>query len=345
MSGSERLLDVRNLRTSFFTQDGEVKAVDDVSFHVDRGEIIAIVGESGCGKSVTQLSLMQLVQSPPGRIVGGSVVFDGENLLKRAPASREMREIRGAGMSIIFQEPLTSLNPVLTIGKQLSEVIRVHARISRKAAWQRGIEALDAVGIPEPAARMKNYPFEMSGGMRQRVMIATAVACNSKLIIADEPTTALDVTTQAQVMELLLELVRKHGKSLIIITHNLGLVSRYAQRVYVMYAGKIIESGSTERILTAPQHPYTVGLLNSMPKLEGDSNSDLAAIQGAPPSLVRLPDICTFLPRCRSAQEECGRKPFPAMRRVDASEHYAACHLRGLEGFAAPEAPDRAALQ
>ncbi len=328
MTTSEKLLDVRNLRTSFFTDDGEVKAVDDVSFHVDKGEVVAIVGESGCGKSMTQLSIIQLIQSPPGRILGGEVLFNGQNLLDYGAKSKQMRAVRGAGISMIFQEPMSSLNPVLTVGRQLSEVIRVHARIGQKEAWQRGIVALEAVGIPEPAQRMNSYPFEMSGGMRQRVMIAVAVACNSELIIADEPTTALDVTTQAQVMELLLELVRARSKSLIVITHNLGLVSRYAQRVYVMYAGKIIESGTTEQLLTAPQHPYTIGLLNSMPKLEGDADADLLPIEGAPPSLSNLPPGCAFLPRCPMAQDQCRALPFPAMREVGAPGHFAACHLR-----------------
>jgi oligopeptide/dipeptide ABC transporter ATP-binding protein len=328
MASTARLLDVKNLRTSFFTGEGEVKAVNDVSYHLDQGEVIAIVGESGCGKSITQLSVMQLIQSPPGKIIGGEVTFDGQSLLTYAPTSKEMRAVRGAGIAMIFQEPMTSLNPVLTVGRQLSEVIMVHAKISKREAWSRGIKALEAVGIPEPAERMKVYPFEMSGGMRQRVMIATAVACNSKVIIADEPTTALDVTTQAQVMELLLDLVKSHNKSLIVITHNLGLVSRYAQRVYVMYAGKIIEKGTTEQLLTAPQHPYTIGLLNSMPKLEGDTDTDLVPIEGAPPSLNNLPDQCAFLPRCRFAQDLCRTSSFPDMRVVGDLDHSAACHLR-----------------
>jgi oligopeptide/dipeptide ABC transporter ATP-binding protein len=343
MPETSRLLEVRNLRTSFFTDDGEVKAVDDVSFYLGKGEVIAIVGESGCGKSVTQLSLIQLIQSPPGKILGGQVLFDGDDLLRYGPTSREMRAVRGAGISMIFQEPMTSLNPVLTVGRQLSEVILVHENISGKAAWQRGIEALEAVGIPEPVERMRNYPFEMSGGMRQRVMIATAVACNSRLIIADEPTTALDVTTQAQVMELLLELVKSRDKSLIIVTHNLGLVSRYAQRVYVMYAGKIIESGTAEHILTAARHPYTIGLLHSMPKLEGDAEDDLIPIEGAPPSLIDLPLTCAFLPRCTSAQDVCRSMPFPAMRAVGRSGHYAACHLQPTDGSGSAASPNVAA--
>jgi len=322
-----RVLDVNDLRTSFFTGEGEFKAVDGVSYHVDQGEVVAIAGESGCGKSVTQISVLQLIQSPPGRILGGTVMFEGQNLLALAPQSKAMRGVRGGGIAMIFQEPMTSLNPVLTIGRQLSEVIRVHAKLSKKQAWQRGIAALEAVGIPEAAERMRSYPFEMSGGMRQRVMIATAVACNAKLIVADEPTTALDVTTQAQVMELLLDLVKRDGKSLIIITHNLGLIARYAQRVYVMYAGKIVESGTTEALLTGAKHPYTIGLLNSIPKLEGDTDIDLVPIPGAPPSLNKRPNFCAFEPRCAFAQESCRTRPFPQMRPVGGADHFAACHL------------------
>ncbi len=322
---AEKLLEVKNLRTSFFTAEGEVKSVDDVSYYVNKGEVIAIVGESGCGKSVTQMSVMQLVQMPPGKILGGKVLLEGKNLLEYKAKSKEMRAIRGAEISMIFQEPMTSLNPILTVGDQLSEVIRVHSSLSKKEAWEKGVKALEAVGIPEPRARMKNYPFEMSGGMRQRVMIAIAVACDSKLIIADEPTTALDVTTQAQVMDLLQDMVTEHNKSLIIITHNLGLVTRYAERVYVMYAGKIVESGTTEQILTHPRHPYTIGLLNSVPKLEGDKNEELVPIIGAPPVLSQLPDHCAFYPRCSYACEECKKQQKPVLKCVG-EEHFVACH-------------------
>ena len=279
----EKLLEVNHLRTSFFTAEGEVKSVSDVSYYVNRGEVIAIVGESGCGKSVTQMSVMQLVQTPPGRIIGGEVMFDGKSLLEYDAKSKEMRAIRGAGISMIFQEPMTSLNPVLTVGEQLSDVICTHSHLSKKEAWKKGIEALAAVGIPEPEARMRCYPFEMSGGMRQRVMIAISVACDSKLIIADEPTTALDVTTQAQVMDLLIDMVHKYNKSLIIITHNLGLVTRYAQRVYVMYAGKIVESGTTEKILTHPEHLSLIHIL----RRGGSTNAGKISLAGrAVPTLV-----------------------------------------------------------
>lgn len=323
---SKKLLEVKNLRTSFFTAAGEIKAVNGVSFHVNRHEVVAIVGESGCGKSVTQMSVLQLVQSPPGKILGGKILFDGKNLLEYGPNSREIRAIRGSGISMIFQEPMTSLNPVYTVGNQLTEVIRTHKKVSRKEAWKLGIAALEDVGIPDPESRMNNYPFEMSGGMRQRVMIAIAVACKSKLIIADEPTTALDVTTQAQVMELLLSLVEKIDTSLIVVTHNLGLVTRYADRIYVMYAGRVVESGTTEDILTKPRHPYTKGLLKSVPRLDEQKGQDLVPIHGAPPNLARLPKTCAFLPRCPHATECCKKMEAPKLQKVGIRDHFSACH-------------------
>lgn len=326
-NGQSVLLDVKNLRTSFFTNSGEVRAVGGVSFHVNEQEVVAIVGESGCGKSVTQMSVMQLIQSPPGKILGGEVLFEGKNLLQYGPNSREMRAIRGAKSAMIFQEPMTSLNPVYTVGSQLSEVIRTHMKVDRKTAWRLGTEALESVGIPDPEQRMKNYPFEMSGGMRQRVMIAIAVACKARLIIADEPTTALDVTTQAQVMELLLSLVQKMHTSLIVVTHNLGLVTRYADRIYVMYAGKVVESGTTEDLLTHPKHPYTIGLLKSVPKLDEAKGKDLVPIHGTPPNLARLPESCAFRPRCPYACEQCETLAAPALRPVGENEHLSACHL------------------
>jgi len=324
---SEVLLKVNNLSTSFFTSEGEVKAVDDVSYYVNKGEVVAIVGESGCGKSVSQLSSTQLVQTPPGKIMSGEVILDGRNLLKYGRLSKEMRAVRGAEISEIFQEPMTSLNPVFTIGKQLSDVVMTHSKADKKEAWKRSIEALRTVGIPDPESRMKNYPFEMSGGMRQRVMIATAVVCNSKLIIADEPTTALDVTTQAQVMDLLISLVKNRGLSLIVVTHNLGLVTRYADRVYVMYAGKIIESGTTEQIMTNPKHPYTIGLMNSVPKLNTSREEPLIPIEGAPPLLTNLPNKCAFLPRCTKACEDCNKLAYPTLRKADEENHFVACHI------------------
>lgn len=323
---TQRILDVQHLRTSFFTAKGEVKAVNDVSYYVNKGEIVAIVGESGCGKSVTQLSVVQLVQSPPGKILSGKVYFNGENLLDYSSSSSKMRSIRGAGISMIFQEPMTSLDPVITVGNQLIEVIRTHKKVDRKTARQMAIEALASVDIPDPAERIKNYPFEMSGGMRQRVMIATAVACESKLIIADEPTTALDVTTQAQVMELLSGIVRSKNTALLIITHNLGLVSRYADRIYVMYAGHIVESGSTRELLTYPRHPYTKGLMQAVPGLDDDKEKNLIPIPGSPPNLAKQPDSCPFYPRCPYAQEICKTAACPTLRDIGAG-HCVACHL------------------
>jgi oligopeptide/dipeptide ABC transporter ATP-binding protein len=289
-------------------------------------EIIAIVGESGCGKSVSQMSVLQLIQSPPGKILGGQVLFDGRNLLDFTPDSQEMRNVRGAGISMIFQEPMTSLNPVLTIGQQLTEVIMTHTKCSRGEARKIGIESLNAVGIPDAEEHMDNYPFQLSGGMCQRAMTATAIACRSKIIIADEPTTALDVTTQAQVMELLLSLVENYLTSVIIVTHNLGLVTRYADRVYVMYAGKIVESGTTEDILMHSKHPYTLGLLDCVPKLDSKRDHDLVPIRGAPPRLHDLPSGCTFAIRCPHVVEKC-REAYPELRQVGENEHFAACHL------------------
>lgn len=326
MAENNVLLQVEHLRTSFFTPGGEVKAVHDVSYHVNEQEIVAIVGESGSGKSVTQMSVMQLVQTPPGRILGGKVLFEGENLLDYKANSKQMQAIRGAKISMIFQEPMTSLNPVYTVGNQITEVIRRHKKCTRRQAWELGTQALASVGIPDPQARMKSYPFEMSGGMRQRVLIAIAVACNSKLIIADEPTTALDVTTQAQVMELLLQIVQQFKTSIVVVTHNLGLVTRYARRIYVMYAGRIVENGTAEDLLTRPAHPYTIGLLKSVPKLEERQGEELIPIEGTPPNLGRLPPYCAFAPRCPYACAACREKPVPELRSIG-GEHFTACHL------------------
>ena len=323
MNENKTILDIKHLRTSFFTDEGELKAVNDVNIRVNVHEVVAVVGESGSGKSVTQLSVMQLIQSPPGKIIGGEVWFGGDNLLTYS--QKEMRNIRGNKISMIFQEPMSALNPVYTVGNQLIEVIRAHNKMTKQEAWEEGIKALKAVGIPEPETRMKNYPFEMSGGMRQRVCIAIAVACHSKLIIADEPTTALDVTTQAQVMELLLSLVKEYGTSIIMITHNLGLVARYADRIYVMYAGRIVESGTTEQILTHPEHPYTKGLLASVPRLDSDKEESLIPIKGAPPSLSNLPSYCSFLPRCPYATEMCKKSGVPELQPTEQINHLCAC--------------------
>ena len=326
----EKLLEVNHLRTSFFTSGGEVKSVDDVSYYVDKEEIIGVVGESGSGKSVTQLSVMRLIPNP-GRILGGDIRFDGQDLLSYDADSAEMRAVRGSQISMIFQEPMTSLNPVFTVGNQLTEIIRVHLKLSKRDAWNRAVQMLAAVGIPDPERRMKDYPFQMSGGMRQRVMIAMAISCNAKLIIADEPTTALDATIQAQVMELLVSLVKNNRTSLVVVTHNLGLIARYAQRIYVMYAGKIIESGTTEDILSAPRHPYTKGLLRSVPRLDTERNERLIPIEGMPPNLAQLPETCAFLPRCPFATDQCRSRAVPALKCVGPHEHFSACHLTDEE--------------
>ena len=324
----ERLLDCKDLRVSFFMTDSEVKAVRGVSYYVNRGEVVAVVGESGCGKSVTQMSMMQLIQSPPGKILSGDVVFDGIQLLKDGKPCAEMMDVRGNRIAMIFQEPMTSLNPVFRIGDQFVDVIRAHNKeMKKKDAWELGVKSLAAVGIPDPEIRMKSYPFELSGGMRQRVLIAFAVACEADLIIADEPTTALDVTVQAQVMELLMEIKQKNNSSIIVVTHNLGLVSRYSDRIYVMYAGQIVESGTAEDILTKPKHPYTLGLMAAVPKIEDENKAELIPIEGAPPSLAKLPEYCSFYPRCPYATEACKNKPCPELKQVGENEHMAACHI------------------
>lgn len=328
MKSADKILEVKNLCTSFFTANGEVKAVNDVSYFVNKGEIVAVVGESGCGKSVTQLSVMQLIQSPPGKIKSGEVIFDGKNLLEYSP--KEMRNVRGAKIAMIFQEPMSSLNPIITIGNQLVEVIQTHKKVSKKEAYQMAEEALKSVGIPDPKARLKNYPFEMSGGMRQRVMIATAVACESEILIADEPTTALDVTTQSQVMELLVDIVHKRNMSLVIVTHNLGVVNRYADRIYVMYAGHVVESGTTKQLLTNPQHPYTLGLLNSVPKLDDSKEDSLIPIPGNPPDLANQPDVCPFIPRCSFASDDCKKKCMPKLVEVE-KDHFVACYCDNVK--------------
>lgn len=299
------LIEVRNLQTHFFTDEGVVKAVDGISYDIQEGEFVALVGESGCGKSVSALSIMRLVPFPPGRVVGGEILFGGKNLL--GVEEKEMREIRGRDIGMIFQEPMTSLNPVFTIGTQISETVLAHMGVDKTAAWNRAIELLEMVGIPRAADRMNDYPHQFSGGMRQRVMIAIAMSCNPKLIIADEPTTALDVTIQAQVLELLQDVATKLGTSVLLITHNLGVVARYANRVNVMYAGKIVEQGTAEDIYHNPKHPYTVGLLHSVPRMdqETETRGRLQTIEGQPPDLITPPEGCSFNPRCRFVKERC----------------------------------------
>ena len=320
------ILAVENLKTYFHTEYGLVKAADGVSFHIDQGEIIGLVGESGCGKSVSVLSIMQLIQSP-GEIVDGRVEFEGQNLLDYEPNGSQMRSIRGSKMTMIFQEPMTSLNPVLTISRQVTESLELHLDMDKPAARERAIELLKMVGVPDPASRIDDYPHQFSGGMRQRVMIAMALSCNPMIIYADEPTTAVDVTTQAQLLELMKDLVTRLNTSLVIVTHNLGVVARYAQRIYVMYAGRIIESGPSEVIFGHPRHPYTVGLLNSVPRLgERHGARKLIPIEGLPPNLIDMPPTCAFLPRCTYKVDKCLKEPWPPLRAVG-DQHYISCYV------------------
>lgn len=315
------LLEVRDLQTNFFTQDGVVKAVNGVSFHVERGETLGIVGESGCGKSVTSLSIMRLVPSPPGKIVGGQILFDGDNLLD--VSEEEMRHIRGNRIAMIFQDPMTSLNPVLTVGRQITESLELHMKLNKDEARNRAIELLDLVGIPSAAKRIESYPHQFSGGMRQRVMIAMALSCNPELLIADEPTTALDVTIQAQILELINQLKRELDMAVIIITHDLGVVAAMTDRVTVMYAGRVVEEGPTKEIFANPRMPYTIGLLRSIPRLDEERGHKLSPIRGLPPDLVDLPQLCPFSPRCDYVQEKCLQQ-VPPLRQV-ANDHRAAC--------------------
>lgn len=323
----DTLLQVENLKTYFRTYRGIVKAVDDVSFHVNDQEIIGLVGESGCGKSVTMLSVMQLIATPPGKIVGGKVLFEGQDLLQYKPKGDQMSSIRGGKIAMIFQEPMTSLNPVLTICRQLTETLECHLGMDPHTARLRAIELLKLVGIPEGENRIDAYPHQFSGGMRQRVMIAMALSCSPKILIADEPTTAVDVTTQAQLLDLMKEMVDQHHTSLIIVTHNLGVVARYAQRIYVMYAGRIVESGLSDDIFESPRHPYTIGLLNCVPRLgETTEKRKLVPIKGLPPRLIDMPEHCSFLPRCDYKTEKCKTEPVSALREVG-NQHYIACFV------------------
>jgi peptide/nickel transport system ATP-binding protein/oligopeptide transport system ATP-binding protein len=317
------LLDVRNLTVQFYTQDGVVRAVNRISFNIAAGETVAIVGESGCGKTVSALSILRLIQEPPGRIVEGEIYFNETDLLKLT--RREMQTIRGAKISMIFQEPLTSLNPVLTIGLQLTEALEAHRSMSPRDAQHEAVRLLKSVGIPDAGQRIHDYPHRLSGGMRQRVMIAMAISCNPQLIIADEPTTAVDVTVQAQLLELIRNITLTTHSSLILITHNLGIVARYAQRVYVMYAGSIVEHGSVKDIFHSPAHPYTKGLLTSVPRLDKSKKKRLEAIRGQPPDLICSPKACPFKARCNYSQEICGQES-PVLVETK-QDHFAACIL------------------
>ncbi len=320
------LLEIKNLRTCFETAEGTIKAVDDVSLTIPRGKISTLVGESGCGKSVTALSILRLVSEPPGKIISGEIWLHSE---KGAPINllslteKEMCRIRGDRIAMIFQEPMTSLNPVFTVGDQIAEAVRLHQKASKREGRNRAIEMLQKVGIPNPDRRVDDYPHQMSGGMRQRVMIAMALSCNPELLIADEPTTALDVTIQAQILELIKNLVEELGMSLLLITHDLGIVAEYAQQVTVMYAGKIAEQASVKDLFAHPAHPYTKGLMESIPSLKKKGESRLRTIPGAVPHLARLPQGCSFQERCERVQANC-REQDPLLQEIE-KEHQVRC--------------------
>lgn len=319
---NEKLLDVINLKTIFKTDEGIVEAVNGVSFSVYKGESLGIVGESGSGKSVTNLSIMGLIPSPPGKIVSGEVYFEGREILNIS--DKEKRDIRGKRISMIFQDPMTSLNPFLRISTQMIEGLIIHYNYSKKDALNKAIEYLGLVGIPNPEKRIFSYPHEFSGGMRQRVMIAMALTTNPSLLIADEPTTALDVTIQAQILELIKKIQNDIGMSLILITHDLGVVAGMTDRIIVMYAGHIVEQNTTDNLFSKPAHPYTVGLLRSIPRLDEDEKGKLYSIKGSPPNLVNLPDACPFYPRCERVLPIC-RKEKPVLKKYS-DNHYVACH-------------------
>ncbi len=312
---NETILSVRNLQTHFKTDDGIVKAVDGVSFDVRKGETLGIVGESGSGKSVTNLSIMRLIPSPPGKIAGGEVWFEGEDLLKLP--EQKLRQVRGNKISMIFQDPMTSLNPFLKVSTQLIETIQLHQGLGKKAAREQAVEFLNMVGIPGAKKRVDNYPHQFSGGMRQRVMIAMALSCNPKLLIADEPTTALDVTIQAQILEILQRLADELGTAVIMITHDLGVVAGMCDTVNVMYAGKIVEKGSAKELFKDPKHPYTKGLIESVPRLDQKQQDKLFSIKGQPPNLIGLPDCCPFYPRCPHVMAVCKNK-YPSAEEIGA---------------------------
>ena len=311
---SENLLEVKNLKTYFFTDGGVVKSVDDVSFNVKPGKTLGVVGESGCGKSITSLSIMQLVETPPGKIVDGEIIYNGENLLGKD--KDEMRKIRGGEIAMIFQEPMTSLNPVFTVGQQIMEALMIHTDMDKTKAKERAIEMLKLVRIPLAEKRFNEYPHQLSGGMRQRVMIAMALSCNPKLLICDEPTTALDVTIQAQILDLINELKEKLGTSIMMITHDLCVIAEVADDVMVMYAGKIVEYGTADQIFETPMHPYTHGLMNCIPKLNDDNETRLHVIPGMVPSPDRMPKGCAFCPRCSEAKKICEEK-MPELIEID----------------------------
>lgn len=321
------LLEVRDLSTHFHTQDGVVKAVEHASYEVDRGEVIALVGESGCGKTVSALSIVRLIQDPPGKIVSGQVIFNGTDLLKLS--RQAIRRVRGSQIAMIFQEPMTSLNPVLTIRRQMTEALELHRGMKKQEASEEAIRLLERVGITEAERRIRDYPHKFSGGMRQRVMMAMAISCQPQLIIADEPTTAVDVTIQAQLLEMLHNITKDLDTAVILITHNLGIVARYARRVYVMYAGRIVEHGSAQAVYHDPRHPYTEGLLCSVPRLDEPRCVRLIPIEGQPPDLIAPPPGCQFHPRCSQAQDQCKEGTLELVE--VASGHYSSCRMARKE--------------
>ena len=317
----EKVLEIKNLRTYFYIQEGELKAVDGLSYYINKGESVGLVGESACGKSVSALSIMRLIPYPPGIIVGGEIIFQGKDLMQATEA--EMRHIRGNRIAMVFQEPTTSLNPVLTVRRQISEALELHRGMKKKESSQETVRLLKLVGIPDPEKRTNDYPFQFSGGMQQRIMIAMALSCNPALLICDEPTTSLDVTVQAQLLEIIDDLRARFGTSVIIITHNLGIVARYVDRVNVMYAGKMVETAPTEELYERPYHPYTIGLLASVPRLDVSKKKQLRMIEGLPPNLAHLPGGCSFHPRCEYAMPRC-KVEFPPLEKVG-DNHYRAC--------------------
>jgi len=330
-----RLLTVEALRTCFYTSEGLIRAVDGIDLVIPKGGTIGVVGESGCGKSVTSLSIMRLLPDPPARIAGGKIFLEGSDLLAKTEA--EMRTIRGGSISMIFQEPMTSLNPVLTIGKQITEIIRLHNRVSKREAGRRAVDALRRVGIPSPERRVEEYPHQMSGGMRQRAMIAMALSCEPKLLIADEPTTALDVTIQAQILALMENLQKQLGMAILLITHDLAVVSEVAERIYVMYSGKVVESADTKALFRNPRHPYTIGLLGSIPRLDEDKER-LRIIRGRVPDPLNMPSGCRFHPRCDSAMDICSQSE-PDLADIEPA-HRVSCWLYPTAAHPQTEAVD-----
>lgn len=318
---AERILEVNNLQTYFYVEEGELRAVDGLTYYVNKGESVGLVGESACGKSVSALSIMRLIPYPPGIIMGGEIIFKGQDLLKAT--DEELRHIRGDRISMVFQEPTTSLNPVFSINSQISEALKVHRQLDSEAAAEETIKLMKLVGIPDAERRVLDYPHQFSGGMQQRIMIAMALSCNPELLIADEPTTSVDVTVQAQLLELIDSLRSQFGTAVIIITHNLGVVARYVDRVNVMYAGRLVETGPTEVIYGEPRHPYTLGLMQSVPRLDLPRDRELHVIDGLPPNLARLPRGCYFSPRCYLAEDRC-RREIPDMVEVG-EEHSTSC--------------------